>query len=223
MRLHPLSMFRILLFLFVLATDCTQNRKQNEIRLAPASPKKQKVEQKDYRSVLDAVTSFKQKHIEADSFEIILGRLIVDSIIPYWYGTKWNFYGDTQEPQKGSIACGYFVTTVLRDAGLHINRVKLAQLASEEMIKTVCHRKSVKRYSNTPIQTFLADVQQLENGLYVIGLDFHTGFIYHNNKELYFIHASYQTPQMVIRQNASESSILASSKYKVIGRVNLRL
>jgi hypothetical protein len=223
MQLHPLSMFRLFLFLCILATACNQNSKQNEIRLAPASTEKQKAELKDYRSVLSAANSFKQKHIASDSFEILFSRFIVDSIIPYWYGTKWNFYGDTQEPQKGSIACGYFVTTVLRDAGLHINRVKLAQLASEEMIKTVCHRNSIKRYSNTPIQTFLADVQQIENGLYVIGLDFHTGFIYQNNKELYFIHASYQTPQMVIRQNAIESSILASSKYKVIGRVNLRL
>lgn len=223
MQLHPLSMFRLFLFLCILATACNQTSKQNEISLAPASTEKQKAELKDYRSVLSAANSFKQKHTEADSFEIIFSQFIVDSIIPYWYGTKWNFYGDTQEPQRGSIACGYFVTTVLRDAGLHINRVKLAQLASEEMIKTVCHRKSVKRYSNTPMQTFVTDLQQLENGLYVIGLDFHTGFIYHNNKELSFIHASYQTPQMVIRQNAIESSILASSKYKVLGKVNLRL
>ncbi|NCU05971.1 MAG: hypothetical protein GXC73_18550 [Chitinophagaceae bacterium] len=216
-------MYRILLFLFLLSAACNQSTEQKEIHVVPVSDKKQKAKQKDYPSVRSSAKLFKQKHITSDSFEIMFSRFIVDSITPYWYGTKWNFYGATEEPNKGTIACGYFVTTVLRDAGLNINRIKLAQVASEEMIKTVCIRKSIKRYSNTPMQTFINELLQLENGLYVVGLDFHTGFIYCNNKELYFIHASYQTPQMVIKQNAMESSIIASSKYKVIGKVNLRL
>nr|WP_294904466.1 hypothetical protein [uncultured Lacibacter sp.] len=212
------------LFLFILSTACSQSSNQKKIRPAPVFTREQKViELNNYQSVLSAAKSFKQKSIASDSFEIIFSRFIVDSIIPYWYGTKWNFYGDTEIPNKGTIACGYFVTTVLRDAGLRINRIKLAQAASEEMIRTICIRKSIKRYSNTPMQTFINELLQLENGLYVVGLDFHTGFIYHNNDAIYFIHSSYQIPQIVIRQNANESSILASSKYKVIGKVNLKL
>ncbi len=223
MQLHPLFMCKTFLFLFILSTACSHSSKQKEISLAPVFTREQKTtELNDYPSVLSAAKSFKQKSIGTDSFETIFSRFIVDSIIPYWYGTKWNFYGDTEEPNKGTIACGYFVTTVLRDAGLRIHRIKLAQAPSEEMIRTVCIRKSIKRYSNTPMQTFITELLHLENGLYVVGLDFHAGFIYHNNKELYFIHASYQTPQMVIKQNAMESSILASSKYKVIGKVNLK-
>ena len=82
-------------------------------------------------------------------------------------------------------------------------------------------QKSIKRFRHTPIQDFVNDLRQLENGLYIVGLDFHTGFIYHENEELLFIHSSYQTPQMVIQQNVRESGILATSKYKVIGKVNL--
>ena len=29
-----------------------------------------------------------------------------------WMGTPWDFSGTSQVPRKGSIACGYFVSTV---------------------------------------------------------------------------------------------------------------
>jgi hypothetical protein len=176
---------------------------------------------KPYKTLLLTAGNFKQQHITSDRFEEFYSGFIVDSIIPYWYGTKWDFNGTTEVPKTGTIACGYFVTTVLRDAGLRINRIKLAQAASEEMMKVVCHKKSMKRFRNTPMQDFVNDLRQLENGLYIVGLDFHTGFIYRENEKLLFIHSSYQTPQMVIQQNVHESGILASSKYKVVGKVNL--
>jgi len=79
----------------------------------------------------------------------------------------------------------------------------------------------MKRFRNTPMQDFVTELRQLENGLYIVGLDFHTGFIYRANEKLLFIHSSYQTPQLVIQQNVQESGILASSKYRVVGKVNL--
>ena len=152
--------------------------------------------------------------------EAALTSYIVDSLFSCWYGTTWDFYGTTQEPGKGSIACGYFVTTVLRDVGIPLNRVKLAQCASEEMIKTLSLKKSITRFSNQPLEVFVEKLKQKEKGLYIVGLDFHTGFIYHNGKELYFIHASYAAPKIVRKERVVESGILAASKYKVIGKVN---
>src|SRR5437764_1215954 len=38
-------------------------------------------------------------------------------IFPAWFGTPWDFNGTTQTPGEGKIACGYFVTTVMRDLG----------------------------------------------------------------------------------------------------------
>ncbi|HLP37319.1 hypothetical protein [Lacibacter sp.] len=215
-------MFRTLTLVFTLTVACNQDDKSKKINPVSVSYTKSKKEnKKPYKTIVLTAREFKQQHITSDSFELLYSRFIVDSIIPYWYGTKWNFYGTTEVPQTGSIACGYFVTTVLRDARLHINRIKLAQAASEEMMKIVCHKKSIKRFRHTPIQDFVKNLRQLENGLYIVGLDFHTGFIYHENEQLHFIHASYQTPQIVIQQNVHESTILAASKYKVVGKVNL--
>ncbi len=152
-----------------------------------------------------------------------LTSFITDSLLPSWYGTEWNFYGTTETPGKGTIACGYFVTTVLRDAGINLNRVKLAQCASEEMIKKVTRKESISRYRNQSLQGFIFKMLQKEPGLYIVGLDFHTGFIYHNGKELFFIHSSYAYPKKVVIENAAQSGVLSASKYKVTGKVNMQL
>ena len=145
-------------------------------------------------------------------------KIICDSLIPCWYGTPWNFYGTSETPGKGTIACGYFVTTIARDAGLTTQRIKLAQVASEEMINTLCEKSTIKRFSNKSIDEFIIAIKKMRSGLYITGLDSHTGFIYNDGTEVYFIHASYITPKCVVKEIAISSSILASSKYRVIGK-----
>lgn len=154
------------------------------------------------------------------STESAFAKFIIDSLLPCWYGTLWDFNGTTQEPGNGSIACGYFVTTVLQDAGINLNRIKLSQCASEEMIKKLSHKNSIIRFSNQSLAVFDEKIMQKEAGLYIVGLDFHTGFIYHNGEELYFIHASYAAPKIVRKEKVLESGVLAASKYKIIGKVN---
>ena len=146
---------------------------------------------------------------------------ICDSLIPCWYGTTWNFYGTSETPGKGTIACGYFVTTVIRDAGIPIQRIKMAQVPSEEMIRNVCERSSIKRFSNISIGDFTREVKAMGFGLYVTGLDSHTGFIYNDGNEVYFIHSNYSTPKCVVKEIAAQSAVLAYSKYRVIGKIKL--
>lgn len=150
----------------------------------------------------------------------LLTQFVIDSLLPCWYGTVWDFNGTTEEPGKGNIACGYFVTTVLRDAGIHLNRIKLSQCASEEMIQKLSIKNSISRFSNQSLSVFVEKLKQKPKGLYIIGLDFHTGFLFHDGTELYFIHASYAQPKIVRKEKAIESGILAASKYKVVGKVN---
>ena len=144
-----------------------------------------------------------------------------DSLLPCWYGTLWGFYGTTEEPGTGKIACGYFVTTVLRDIGIQLQRIKLAQCASEEMIESVCDHKSINRFSNVDLQKFVDKIKEWPSGLYIVGLDNHTGFILNDGQEVYFIHSTYVGKGAVISERARESIVLASSKYRVIGKVAL--
>lgn len=141
-------------------------------------------------------------------------------LMPFWYGTRYSFYGKTQTPGEGKIACGYFVTTVLEDLGLNVERNKLAQLPSEEMIKTLIGKKSIRRFSGYTLNDFLVGVKETGTGLYVVGLDTHTGFLLYQNNEMRFIHASGRFPFAVINEQASESIILGKSKYRIIGKLN---
>lgn len=142
------------------------------------------------------------------------------SLMPFWYGTRYSFYGQTQTPGEGKIACGYFVTTVLEDLGLKIERNKLAQLPSEEMIKSLVEKESIRRFSRYTITDFLAGVREAGSGLYVVGLDTHTGFLLYQSNEMRFIHASGRFPFAVVNERASESIILGKSNYRIIGKLS---
>ena len=139
-------------------------------------------------------------------------------IFPHWIGTKWDYNGVTQTPGKGMIACGYFVTTVLRDAGVKIRRVKMAQCASETMINSLTKNKV--NYSRLSFTAFIEKVKAKGKGLAVIGLDNHTGFLYNDGHELWFVHSSYVGTGAVAKEKASESGVLYGSKYKVVGFIS---
>lgn len=152
--------------------------------------------------------------------EKIFTTAVVTAIIPNWIGTKWDFNGTSQVPRKGSIACGYFVTTVLRDAGMNIARIKLAQCTSEKMITTLIQPKYITRFSNLPMQDFIGSIKAHGYGLYIVGLDNHTGFIYNDGTTIYFIHSSYIGTRAVEYGIASTNAILQASKYKVLGKLS---
>lgn len=141
-------------------------------------------------------------------------------LAPYWYGTPWSFHGTSQTPQQGHIACGYFVTTLLEDAGLKVQRAKLAQQASENIIKTLTTEKYIKRFHNVPLEKFVTAVKKWGKGLYVVGLDYHAGLLWHDGEKVHFIHSAYVYPKSAFSEPAKSSPVLASSKYRVIGKIS---
>ena len=150
-------------------------------------------------------------------------RLLVASldtaIWPAWYGTPWAFYGTTQVPQQDSIACGYFVTTTLRDAGLRLDRVALAKTTSEKLIQNLTDEGHIRRYRMVPLSQFVRQVQQLGEGLYLVGLDFHVGFLLVKGRQVRFIHSTYLGPGQVVNEEAATSAALRS-RYRVVGRIS---
>lgn len=143
-----------------------------------------------------------------------------EKIFPAWMGTTWDFNGTTQVPRKGMIACGYFVTTVMRDAGFKIQRVKLAQQASLIIIRTICPKAEIRDYGNVTVPQVCQKLAAMPEGLYIVGLDIHTGFIYNRRGDIEFIHASYGNPAVVVREKALQSAVLAQSNRFVFGRVD---
>ena len=179
---------------------------------------------KFYKTELDSIREIRHSllkdHANKSKLQATFLKHITQKIFPYWYGTKWDYNGTTQTPNEGSIACGYFVTTTLRDMGVPINRVKMAQCASEEMINSLTTKKYIYHLSSITLSAFEDKMVKLGNGLYIIGLDHHTGFIYINNAEHLFIHSTGWFPFKVVRDKISESSVLSKSKYRVVGKIS---
>lgn len=208
-------------------TSCVAQSKPQSVANTPISS----FSDENYQTKLKSIETERQKlaneYRQSANKKVILEKAqkifvasIYNQIIPAWYGTDWDFYGTTETPKQGKIACGYFVTTVLRDAGVRVQRVSLAQQASENIIKSLTTATFIKRFHNAPIEKFVADVQTLGEGLYVVGLDTHVGFILHDGNEVWFIHSAYVEPSEVIKEKALESPILSASKYRVLGKIS---
>lgn len=145
-----------------------------------------------------------------------LENLILNQLIPYWYGTPWDFSGYTETPKKGVIACGYFVSTVMKHAGFKVDRYKLAQQNPLNEAKTVAAGDSVEIYEMNSSQLQKIFNEKYEDGLYFVGLDFHVGFLLFRNNELYFIHSNYIGAEGVVFEKAVYSEAFnAASAYRV--------
>lgn len=193
-------------------------------RNAAVIPQPKKMDYAHYPQTLDSLRRVRKRLADENASLAKLERSFIKamdkSIFTYWYGTKWDFNGTTEKPNEGKIACGYFVTTTLRDAGVKINRVKMAQCASEEMIKSLVAKESISRFSNLQVAEFEKKMNKLGKGLYVIGLDNHTGFILISDEGNYFIHASGWYPYKVVKEILGKSSILDRSRYKIVGKLS---
>ena len=143
-----------------------------------------------------------------------LFKLIDEDIYDYWAGTPWEFHGATQQPKTGSIACGYFVTTTLTDLGFKIDRVGLAEVRSGDMIKKLC--VGIRSFNSlSKLDSYLA--KQPVNSVFIIGLDFHTGYVVKTATGCYFFHSSYINKEGVVREKIDASRALSTNKFFMIG------
>jgi hypothetical protein len=173
---------------------------------------------KDYISTKLSSSSLKNKlKVSSDSLKKQeLENLILNQLIPYWYGTPWDFNGYTETPKKGVIACGYFVSTVMKHAGFNLDRYKLAQQNPLNEAKTIAAGDSVEIYEVNSSQLQKIFIQEKQEGLYFVGLDFHVGFLLFRNKELYFIHSNYINAEGVVFEKAVYSDAFnATTSYRI--------
>lgn len=135
----------------------------------------------------------------------------IDTDIPaYWKGTPWDFNGVTRTPQQGAIACGYFVTNILSDLDFKIKRVALAQQVSSVMIKEL----GTQVYTTQNLANLQKYIEQAPTpSVFIVGLDFHTGFISKNEQNVItFIHSNYIQRAGVMQEPLLKSAALSSSK-----------
>jgi hypothetical protein len=129
-----------------------------------------------------------------------------------WANTPWDYNGTTEQPGVGSIACGYFVTTLLRDMGVKISRVELAICPSSKMMQALAPGQGLKNLSLLSYADFNKRIATYGKGVYIIGLDYHTGFIINDGVSNWFLHSSYINRQGVVKEPLLNSPALQGSK-----------
>lgn len=147
-----------------------------------------------------------------------------NSAFPAWEGTTWDFYGTTTTPREGKIACGYYVTTVLEQAGFRLKRVLLAQQASAWLVETVARGTRVDWIRPAGNREAVEEIRRrFGDGLYVIGFDYHVGFLRLEGDRAAFCHSSFIEPGSVTCEDPVPAGAFASRTYVVADALNDRL
>ena len=175
------------------------------------------IEQRTSLAALPAIDSVARMHL-IDSARTILFDALVDKLLPAWYGTPWDFNGMTRAPGEGTIACGYFVNTVLLDAGFNLPRIRWSQSAAEPVMLKLS--PDAKRFRNRSVPEVEAWLGQQGDGLYKVGLDNHVGFITRRNGISRFVHSNYYHREIgVMAEPLEGDNPFAHSRYRIIGKL----
>lgn len=168
---------------------------------------------------LQAGKATERQKILDEARELLLTAL-TEEIFPAWYGTEWSYNGHTEIPRKGSIACGFFVTTVLKHVGFRLERLRLGRQPSEHIIKNLTDEANIRRFSNRPVEEVKQAVIDWGRGLYIVGLDDHVGFLVHTGEGCpQFVHCSFVHPGKALTEDIDTDNPLAWSRYRVIGKI----
>jgi hypothetical protein len=135
-----------------------------------------------------------------------------DELLPAWDGTPWAMNGTSVVPHQGAIACGYFISTTLLHAGLGVERVRMGQQASLYIAQSLVTTERIWKSSDVPIDKFVARLRRGGDGIYLVGLDNHVGYVIVDGKDTWFHHAGPNAG--VQREPALTASFLSTSRYR---------
>lgn len=142
---------------------------------------------------------------------------IVGEIFPAWLGMPWGLGPNstaTRPHQPGmTVACGYFVAAVLENAGLRLSsRFKFAQAPALTVQEALAEK--VHRFYSIPGEELAAKIAALGEGLYIIGLNIHIGFVVVDGRGVRLVHASYTDGQVVTDEPLASAAAIANSREK---------
>ena len=151
-------------------------------------------------------------------------RVLLEQVLPEmmrcWLGTPWDFHGTAAKPGAGAIACGYYVATVLMDAGFRVDRYQLAKQPSENILRSFLAKERCTLSVGKNYESFVAEIGAAEPGIYLVGLDTHVAFIVTPaDGGFRFIHASGSKPWCVVDEAPGEAVVLQRSNWRMLGNL----
>ncbi|MEM1219293.1 MAG: hypothetical protein AAGH79_10285 [Bacteroidota bacterium] len=165
------------------------------------------------------VEQIRNQAVPEDSLSVLFQEILLHRILPRWAGTPWSFEGHISEPETGSIACGYFVSTTLNHLGLPLNRYHLAQQSPSNEARSLALGDRVLTFEGESTEAITRAMQDsLATGIYFIGLaEGHVGFLLVEDQAFYLIHSNYLGDQGVEMERLADSEVFSSYRqFKIV-------
>lgn len=208
--------------LLLIACNETVLKQEPETTTSAIQKEKDSLTYQQFQSLIDSTRLSLRKIYSIDAQKAIakikdyLVQIIGSDFYHYWQGTPWDYNGITNVPKEGKIACGFFVTTVLKHAGVKLNRYKLAVCPSLTMMKKLTSPQSIKNLSALSCEGFVDWLKNQGKSVFIVGLDYHTGFIVNDGEGCWFIHSNYINKIGVTKEKVSQSIALEASKGRYV-------
>jgi len=145
---------------------------------------------------------------------------LVSQIFPAWMGmpSAGGPQATASLPHQPGmyISCSYFLTAALQNAGLVLeSRARFAQAPAAWIERALLPPGGqIHRYGNLPPEDLERRLVELGDGLYVVGLNIHVGFIVVRDRHARFVHSSYTPPGTVVDEPVVSSLAIALSRSK---------
>ena len=113
-----------------------------------------------------------------------------------------------------TVGCSYFVTAILGNAGFRLDdRYRFARAPALDIQRSLArHEKAVRRYLSIPPRELEARIARLGDGLWLIGLSNHVGWVVVDDGEVRFVHASWTGDRQVSDEPFGASRAIAVSQ-----------
>jgi hypothetical protein len=151
-------------------------------------------------------------------------RFVVDTLVsqifPAWMGmpSAGGLQATASLPHQPGmyISCSYFLTAALQNAGLVLeSRARFAQAPAAWIQRALLPPgEPIRRYGKLAPEDLERRLAELGDGLYVIGLNIHVGFVVVKGGRAWFVHSSYTPPGTVVNEPVVSSMAIALSQSK---------
>jgi hypothetical protein len=143
---------------------------------------------------------------------------IVDQLFPRWLGTPWGLGKNSTSTRPHlpgmTVGCSYFVTSILENAGLRLDdRYAFAQAPALRIQASLAPAAgAIHRFTSIAPARLADEIAALGDGLYLIGLDRHVGFVVVRDSTVRFVHASYTGDRQVSDERLADAAAIAASR-----------
>lgn len=143
---------------------------------------------------------------------------ITGELFPLWEGTPWGLGRNstaTRPHEPGmTVGCSYFVTSILGNAGFTLDdRYRFAQAPALDIQKSLARGdRAVRRFLSIPAAELEDKVATFADGLWLIGLSNHVGWVVVDDGEVRFVHASWSGDRQVTDESFAAAHAIEVSR-----------